>query len=180
MTLYCFVIADTITKILLQKRDWYSKVWFCHYILGGIFPGFIYTMWLIFISSGNKVHSGHAETGILKGGDQEHQVTERSSPARLNLPLTQGEHQDSSYTCVLFQVESSRVFTVAWNLTQRILEFDSTCISSKFECLRSKSCFLLVKINMLRWNLKSYFHQRWAFQLQVRISLIGPRVHSSS
>ncbi|KAM6400986.1 LIM and calponin homology domains-containing protein 1 isoform 3-T3 [Pluvialis apricaria] len=40
-------------------------------------------------SSGNKVLSGHAETGILKGGEQEHQVMERSSPARLNLPLTQ-------------------------------------------------------------------------------------------
>ncbi|NXN74435.1 LIMC1 protein, partial [Himantopus himantopus] len=39
--------------------------------------------------SGNKVLSGHAETGILKGGEQEHQVMERSSPARLNLPLTQ-------------------------------------------------------------------------------------------
>ncbi|XP_074010469.1 LIM and calponin homology domains-containing protein 1 isoform X2 [Numenius arquata] len=39
--------------------------------------------------SGNKVFSGHPETGILKGGDQEHQVMERSSPARLNLPLTQ-------------------------------------------------------------------------------------------
>ncbi|XP_040410901.1 LIM and calponin homology domains-containing protein 1 isoform X2 [Cygnus olor] len=41
--------------------------------------------------SGNKVLSGHSETGILKGGEQEHQVSvmERSSPARLNLPLTQ-------------------------------------------------------------------------------------------
>uniref|UniRef100_A0A8B9NLG2 LIM and calponin homology domains 1 n=1 Tax=Accipiter nisus TaxID=211598 RepID=A0A8B9NLG2_9AVES len=41
--------------------------------------------------SGNKVLSGHPETGILKGGEQEHQlpVMERSSPARLNLPLTQ-------------------------------------------------------------------------------------------
>ncbi|NXN34459.1 LIMC1 protein, partial [Nycticryphes semicollaris] len=39
--------------------------------------------------SGNKVLSGHPETGILKGGGQEHQVMERSSPARLNLPLTQ-------------------------------------------------------------------------------------------
>ncbi|XP_021249402.1 LIM and calponin homology domains-containing protein 1 isoform X2 [Numida meleagris] len=41
--------------------------------------------------SGNKVLSGHPETGILKGGDQEHQVSamERCSPARLNLPLTQ-------------------------------------------------------------------------------------------
>lgn len=40
--------------------------------------------------------SGHPETGILKGGEQEHQVSmmERSSPARLNLPLTQGESQD--------------------------------------------------------------------------------------
>ncbi|XP_065593160.1 LIM and calponin homology domains-containing protein 1 isoform X8 [Cyrtonyx montezumae] len=42
-------------------------------------------------SSGNKVLSGHPEMGILKGGDQEHQVPvmERCSPARLNLPLTQ-------------------------------------------------------------------------------------------
>ncbi|NWH24160.1 LIMC1 protein, partial [Grus americana] len=41
--------------------------------------------------SGNKVLSGHPETGILKGGEQDHQVPllERSSPARLNLPLTQ-------------------------------------------------------------------------------------------
>lgn len=51
--------------------------------------------------------SGHPEMGILKGGEQEHQVPvmERSSPARLNLPLTQGERQDSSYTRVLFQTE---------------------------------------------------------------------------
>ncbi|XP_009883308.1 PREDICTED: LIM and calponin homology domains-containing protein 1 [Charadrius vociferus] len=40
-------------------------------------------------SSGNKVVSGHTEMGILKGGDQEHQVMERNLPARLNLPLTQ-------------------------------------------------------------------------------------------
>ncbi|NXJ78411.1 LIMC1 protein, partial [Trogon melanurus] len=41
--------------------------------------------------SGNKMLSGHPEMGILKGGDQEHQVPmmECSSPARLNLPLTQ-------------------------------------------------------------------------------------------
>ncbi|XP_048158749.1 LIM and calponin homology domains-containing protein 1 isoform X2 [Corvus hawaiiensis] len=42
--------------------------------------------------SGNKVLSGYPETGILKGGsEQEHHmpVMERSSPARLNLPLTQ-------------------------------------------------------------------------------------------
>ncbi|NWV80791.1 LIMC1 protein, partial [Dasyornis broadbenti] len=42
--------------------------------------------------SGNKVLSGYPETGILKGGsEQEHHVPvmERSSPARLNLPLTQ-------------------------------------------------------------------------------------------
>ncbi|NWQ72761.1 LIMC1 protein, partial [Columbina picui] len=40
---------------------------------------------------GHKVLSGHPETGILKGGEQEQQVTamERNSPARLNLPLTQ-------------------------------------------------------------------------------------------
>ncbi|NXS41484.1 LIMC1 protein, partial [Balaeniceps rex] len=39
---------------------------------------------------GNKVLSGHPEAGVLKGGEQEHQVPvmERSSPARLNLPLT--------------------------------------------------------------------------------------------
>ncbi|NWT19492.1 LIMC1 protein, partial [Vireo altiloquus] len=35
--------------------------------------------------SGNKVLSGYPETGILKGGSEQ----ERSSPARLNLPLTQ-------------------------------------------------------------------------------------------
>ncbi|NXY22909.1 LIMC1 protein, partial [Atrichornis clamosus] len=42
--------------------------------------------------SGNKVLSGYPETSILKGGsEQEHYmpVMERSSPARLNLPLTQ-------------------------------------------------------------------------------------------
>ncbi|NXE90235.1 LIMC1 protein, partial [Menura novaehollandiae] len=42
--------------------------------------------------SGNKVLSGYPDTGILKGGsEQEHHmpVMERSSPARLNLPLTQ-------------------------------------------------------------------------------------------
>ncbi|NWT68747.1 LIMC1 protein, partial [Prunella himalayana] len=44
--------------------------------------------------SGNKVLSGYPGTGILKGGsEQEHHmpVMERSSPARLNLPLTQDE-----------------------------------------------------------------------------------------
>uniref|UniRef100_A0A8C4JPK7 LIM and calponin homology domains 1 n=1 Tax=Dromaius novaehollandiae TaxID=8790 RepID=A0A8C4JPK7_DRONO len=42
-------------------------------------------------SSVNKVLSGHPETGILKGSEQEHQVSvpERNSSARLNLPLTQ-------------------------------------------------------------------------------------------
>ncbi|XP_048797393.1 LIM and calponin homology domains-containing protein 1 isoform X5 [Lagopus muta] len=42
-------------------------------------------------SSGNKVLSGLPEMGILKGGDQEHQVPvmERCSPAQLNLPLAQ-------------------------------------------------------------------------------------------
>ncbi|NXB35727.1 LIMC1 protein, partial [Eulacestoma nigropectus] len=42
--------------------------------------------------SGNKELSGYPETGVLKGGsEQEHHmpVMERSSPARLNLPLTQ-------------------------------------------------------------------------------------------
>ncbi|XP_071663519.1 LIM and calponin homology domains-containing protein 1 isoform X8 [Patagioenas fasciata] len=41
--------------------------------------------------SGNKVLSGHSETDVLKGAELEQQVTtmERSSPARLNLPLTQ-------------------------------------------------------------------------------------------
>ncbi|NXG06609.1 LIMC1 protein, partial [Sakesphorus luctuosus] len=42
--------------------------------------------------SGNKVHSGYPEMGILKGGsEQEHHmpVMEHSSPAKLNLPLTQ-------------------------------------------------------------------------------------------
>ncbi|XP_066041764.1 LIM and calponin homology domains-containing protein 1 isoform X1 [Chamaea fasciata] len=44
---------------------------------------------------GNKVLSGYPETGILKGGsEQEHHipVMERSSPARLTLPLTQDEN----------------------------------------------------------------------------------------
>lgn len=51
-------------------------------------------MQLIFIGSGNKVLSGYPEAGILKGGsEQEYHmpVKERSSPARLNLPLTQDE-----------------------------------------------------------------------------------------
>ncbi|XP_039240965.1 LIM and calponin homology domains-containing protein 1 isoform X4 [Pipra filicauda] len=42
--------------------------------------------------SGNKVLSGYPESGILKGGsEQEHHMPmmEHSSPARLNLPLTQ-------------------------------------------------------------------------------------------
>uniref|UniRef100_A0A8D2M345 LIM and calponin homology domains 1 n=1 Tax=Zonotrichia albicollis TaxID=44394 RepID=A0A8D2M345_ZONAL len=45
--------------------------------------------------SGNKVLSGYPGTGILKGGsEQEHHMLgmERSSPARLNLPLTQDEN----------------------------------------------------------------------------------------
>lgn len=72
-------------------------------------------MCFIYIGSGSKVLSGHPETDILKGGEQEQQVTtmERSSPARLNLPLTQGEGEDSSYMCILFQIENSQVFTVA-------------------------------------------------------------------
>ncbi|XP_055652691.1 LIM and calponin homology domains-containing protein 1 [Falco peregrinus] len=54
--------------------------------------------------SGNKVLSGHPETGILKGGEQEHQVPamERSSPARLNLPLT----QDASWNQQLLTKQS--------------------------------------------------------------------------
>ncbi|XP_054150583.1 LIM and calponin homology domains-containing protein 1 isoform X4 [Melozone crissalis] len=45
--------------------------------------------------SGNKVLSGYPGTGILKGGsEQEHHMPgmERSSPARLNLPLTHDEN----------------------------------------------------------------------------------------
>ncbi|NWR46463.1 LIMC1 protein, partial [Regulus satrapa] len=45
--------------------------------------------------SGNKVFSGYPETGILKGGsEQEYHmpVMERSSPARLNLPLAQDDN----------------------------------------------------------------------------------------
>ncbi|KAM9027925.1 LIM and calponin homology domains-containing protein 1 isoform 1-T1 [Ara ararauna] len=54
--------------------------------------------------SGNKVLTGHPETGILKGGEQEHQVPvlERSSPARLNLPLT----QDNSWNQQLLTKQS--------------------------------------------------------------------------
>ncbi|NWR60079.1 LIMC1 protein, partial [Bucorvus abyssinicus] len=54
--------------------------------------------------SGNKVLSGHPEMGILKGGEQEHQVPvmERSSPARLNLPLT----QDNSWNQQLLTKQS--------------------------------------------------------------------------
>jgi len=36
----------------------------------------------------------------------------------------------------------------------------STLIPSKCEYLGFKSCFLLVKISVLRWNLKSYLHQQ--------------------
>ncbi|NXK48134.1 LIMC1 protein, partial [Chauna torquata] len=56
--------------------------------------------------SGNKVLSGHPETSILKGGEQEHQVSvmERSSPARLNLPLT----QDGSWNQQLLTKQSPR------------------------------------------------------------------------
>ncbi|NWY93979.1 LIMC1 protein, partial [Loxia curvirostra] len=49
--------------------------------------------------SGNKVLSGYPGTGILKGGsEQEHHMPgmERSSPARLNLPLTQDENVSRS------------------------------------------------------------------------------------
>ncbi|NWU04013.1 LIMC1 protein, partial [Urocynchramus pylzowi] len=45
--------------------------------------------------SGNKVLSGYPEPGILKGGSEQEQhvvVMERSSPARLNLPLTQDQN----------------------------------------------------------------------------------------
>ncbi|XP_062498437.1 LIM and calponin homology domains-containing protein 1 isoform X7 [Pezoporus occidentalis] len=54
--------------------------------------------------SGNKVLTGHPETGILKGGEQERQVPvmERSSPARLNLPLT----QDNSWNQQLLTKQS--------------------------------------------------------------------------
>ncbi|NXY86662.1 LIMC1 protein, partial [Alcedo cyanopectus] len=54
--------------------------------------------------SGNKVLSGRPETGILKGGEQEHQVpvVEHNSPARLNLPLT----QDMSWTQQLLTKQS--------------------------------------------------------------------------
>ncbi|NXL57380.1 LIMC1 protein, partial [Chordeiles acutipennis] len=54
--------------------------------------------------SGNKVLSGHPETGILKGGEQESKVPvmERSSPAKLNLPLT----QDASWNQQLLTKQS--------------------------------------------------------------------------
>nr|XP_010300650.1 PREDICTED: LIM and calponin homology domains-containing protein 1 [Balearica regulorum gibbericeps] len=66
-------------ELCQEKRRWHFSQ---HYL---------YNMWLIFIGSGKKVLSGHPETSILKGGEQDHQVPvlERSSPARLNLPLTQ-------------------------------------------------------------------------------------------
>ncbi|XP_059674229.1 LIM and calponin homology domains-containing protein 1 [Gavia stellata] len=56
--------------------------------------------------SGNKVLPGPPETGILKGGEQEHQVLvmEHSSPARLNLPLT----QDVSWNQQLLTKQSPR------------------------------------------------------------------------
>ncbi|NXC34306.1 LIMC1 protein, partial [Campylorhamphus procurvoides] len=55
--------------------------------------------------SGNKVLSGYPEMGILKGGsEQEHHmpVMEHSSPARLNLPLT----QDTSWNQQLLTKQS--------------------------------------------------------------------------
>uniref|UniRef100_A0A8C6JKA9 Uncharacterized protein n=1 Tax=Melopsittacus undulatus TaxID=13146 RepID=A0A8C6JKA9_MELUD len=54
--------------------------------------------------SGNKVLTGQPEMGILKGGEPEHQVPvmERSSPARLNLPLT----QDNSWNQQLLTKQS--------------------------------------------------------------------------
>ncbi|XP_071412672.1 LIM and calponin homology domains-containing protein 1 [Pithys albifrons albifrons] len=61
--------------------------------------------------SGNKVHSGYPEMGILKGGsEQEHQmsVMEHSSPARLNLPLTQE-------TEILQQSRSCLCEDISWN-----------------------------------------------------------------
>ncbi|NXI68523.1 LIMC1 protein, partial [Anseranas semipalmata] len=56
--------------------------------------------------SGNKALSGHQGTGILKGGEQEHQVSvmECSSPARLNLPLA----QDASWNQQLLTKQSPR------------------------------------------------------------------------
>ncbi|KAJ7395788.1 LIM and calponin like proteiny domain 1 [Pitangus sulphuratus] len=61
--------------------------------------------------SGNKVLSGYPEMGILKGGsEQEHHmpVMEHSSPARLNLPLTQE-------TEIQQQGRSSGCEDVSWN-----------------------------------------------------------------
>ncbi|RLW09333.1 hypothetical protein DV515_00002844 [Chloebia gouldiae] len=54
--------------------------------------------------SGNKALSGYPGTGILKGGsEQEHHmpVMERSSPARLTLPLTQDENVSWSQQLLL-------------------------------------------------------------------------------
>ncbi|NXN12103.1 LIMC1 protein, partial [Indicator maculatus] len=62
--------------------------------------------------SGNKVLSGHPELGILKGGEQEHQVPtmERLSPARLNLPLT----QDISWNQQLLTKQSPHCTEDVW------------------------------------------------------------------
>ncbi|XP_035182100.1 LIM and calponin homology domains-containing protein 1 isoform X3 [Oxyura jamaicensis] len=62
--------------------------------------------------SGNKVLSGHTETGVLKAGEQEHQVSvmERSSPARLNLPLT----QDASWNQQLLTKQSPHCAEDIW------------------------------------------------------------------
>lgn len=42
---------------------------------------------------------------------------------------------------------------MACNLTQRILEINSTLTSSKFEYLIFKSCFLLVKRNKVKFKI---------------------------
>lgn len=142
-------------NVFWKKIDWYSKVWFLPLYSRWHFSWlYLYNVtFFFFIGSGNKVLSGYPETGILKGGsEQEHPlpVMERSSPARLNLPLTQDESKTLPMH-VFFSRQKSGT-----NLIQRFLDIDSTHISSKLECLRLKIYFMLAKINMLRWNLNSF------------------------
>ncbi|OXB83796.1 UNVERIFIED_CONTAM: hypothetical protein H355_003008, partial [Colinus virginianus] len=91
-------------------------------------------------SSGNKVLSGHPEMGILKGGDQEHQVPvmERCSPARLNLPLT----QDVPWNQQLLTKQSPHHTEDAWQrplLGQSAGQQPSSTGEGRRQCLSPRS-----------------------------------------
>lgn len=133
-------------------------------------------MQFIFIGSGNKALSGYPETGILKGGgEQEHHmpVMERSSPARLNLPLAQDESKTLLMHAFFSRQKSGR------NLTQRILEIDSTHISSKLECLRQNKLFYVSKDRYVKVKFKLLLFSSEVRVSAAGISFIGLHVHSS-